>query len=266
MRMIITALILLLATAAVVSADSATSRFDLPPLPAPEEYGNLLIDRTVSLKGGKPHQAVTFSHWLHRQRHTCRVCHGELPFAMKRNSTEITMQEIRNGKLCGACHHKKAWVAFGPDGNCEKCHNNDIGYGREKFQELLNQPYPEAQYGNGIDWVAALAQRLFKPRAAAPLVNAQDKPQPKAKRLQFDKQLLLEAEWSSIPPAIFPHQAHVQWLDCDNCHPDIFVIQKKKTHFAMTAILNGEYCGVCHMTVAFPMNDCRRCHPGMRQG
>jgi hypothetical protein len=26
----------------------------------------------------------------------------------------------------------------------------------------------------------------------------------------------------------------------------------------------GNFCGACHMLVAFPMNDCRRCHPQMQ--
>ena len=33
--------------------------------------------------------------------------------------------------------------------------------------------------------------------------------------------------------------------------------------FSMPLILKGEFCGVCHVTVAFPMNDCKRCHPAM---
>jgi hypothetical protein len=28
----------------------------------------------------------------------------------------------------------------------------------------------------------------------------------------------------------------------------------------MNRILQREFCGVCHLTVAFPMNDCKRCH------
>jgi c(7)-type cytochrome triheme protein len=31
----------------------------------------------------------------------------------------------------------------------------------------------------------------------------------------------------------------------------------------MTAMLKGEYCGACHLTVAFPLHNCKRCHPGM---
>jgi c(7)-type cytochrome triheme protein len=67
-----------------------------------------------------------------------------------------------------------------------------------------------------------------------------------------------------IPPAVFPHKDHTVWLDCDNCHPDLFNIKKKGTHFSMNELLNGNFCGVCHTKVAFPMDECKRCHPAMR--
>jgi len=83
--------------------------------------------------------------------------------------------------------------------------------------------------------------------------------------ITFDKALLLQSEMHNIPPAIFPHTPHMQWLDCNNCHPDIFNIKKKTTkHFAMARILEGEFCGVCHLNVAFPMDGCKQCHPGMK--
>jgi len=76
---------------------------------------------------------------------------------------------------------------------------------------------------------------------------------------------MLEAEWERVPPAIFSHKNHTAWLTCSNCHPEIFNIQKKTTkHFEMKMNLVGEFCGVCHMTVAFPMSDCRACHPAMK--
>jgi c(7)-type cytochrome triheme protein len=53
-------------------------------------------------------------------------------------------------------------------------------------------------------------------------------------------------------------------MDCSNCHPDIFSIKKKGTgDFSMDKNIFGNFCGACHMTVAFPMNDCKRCHPKM---
>ena len=53
-------------------------------------------------------------------------------------------------------------------------------------------------------------------------------------------------------------------MDCAVCHPDIFNIKEKGTpYFSMETNIDGMFCGTCHMRVAFPMNDCRRCHPGM---
>ncbi|HVR37486.1 MAG TPA: c(7)-type cytochrome triheme domain-containing protein [Thermoanaerobaculia bacterium] len=61
-----------------------------------------------------------------------------------------------------------------------------------------------------------------------------------------------------------PHAEHVRWLDCANCHPAIFNIRKKTTkHFSMRFNLAGEFCGACHLRVAFPLDDCMRCHPAM---
>jgi hypothetical protein len=49
--------------------------FDLPPLPEPAQYGNILITRQAETTNQLP---VSFSHWSHRRHHTCRVCHFEL--------------------------------------------------------------------------------------------------------------------------------------------------------------------------------------------
>jgi c(7)-type cytochrome triheme protein len=232
-------------------ADGTPSRFDLPPLPPADIYGNILISRVSIKKGVFP---VTFSHWSHRLKYTCNVCHLELGFNMMRNTTEITEDSNRNGEYCGACHDGA--VAFGHSReHCEKCHNSDIEYGKEKFANTRD--LPRAPYGNRIDWVSAVEDGLIKPK-----FFLQDETEP----IKFEKQLLLEAEWSMIPSAIFPHKAHVQWLDCSNCHPDIFNIKKKTTkHFSMMYILDNKFCGVCHGKVAFPIDDCARCHPDMRR-
>jgi c(7)-type cytochrome triheme protein len=222
------------------------SMFDLPSVLPPDEYGNILINRTSSK------EAATFSHWIHRQKFTCRVCHFELEFNMLVNTTEITEAANKSGRYCGAggCHDGKA--AFGhEEPHCKKCHNGDNGYGKKKFSKLSK--LPNAKYGNGIDWSQALAKGLIKPVHYLTVKPPSD--------IAIIKPLLLEAEWAGIPPAIFSHKVHTQWLDCNNCHPDIFNIKLKTTkHFAMDRILKREFCGVCHLSVAFPMNDCKRCH------
>lgn len=226
--------------------------YDLPPQHPPEEYGNILIDRKSSENGMLP---VYFSHWSHRMKYTCEVCHTELEFSMMANTTEMTEADHQGGKYCGACHDGS--TAFAHAENCDKCHNGNIAAGRDGFKIFDKKPYPSMTYGNGIDWVQSLRRGLISPAR-----YLREKPF----GMPFEKTLLLEAEMSNIPPAIFPHRAHTDWMGCETCHPHVFNIKKKTTrHFTMAAILKGEFCGACHLNVAFPMNDCARCHPGVKE-
>jgi c(7)-type cytochrome triheme protein len=245
---IIAIVLVSLAAAAFLGPVPATAEFfNLLPLPAAGKYGNILIDRLSTKNGVKP---AAFSHWLHREKYTCRVCHSELEFNMKVNTTEITEAANVAGKYCGACHNGK--LAFGQE-QCKKCHNGEIGRGEEKFTQLLLRPLVKTDYGDGINWVASLRKGTVAPLA---YLKTQSKEPP------YDRELSLEADWVKFPPAVFPHKTHTDWLACSNCHPDIFNIKKKTTlHFSMPLILKGEFCGVCHLSVAFPMNDCKRCHP-----
>lgn len=247
-------LALFLALLALTVPLAVYAYFDLPGALPHDEYGNFLINRTSEKNNVKP---ATFSHWVHRRKHTCRVCHFELEFNMKVNTTEITESANKAGRFCGAsgCHDGKTVFGHEEKKDCEKCHNGDRGYRKERFSEL--RKLPETRYGNGIDWVKALESGMIKPLHMLTIPPPAD--------VVHDKTLELEAGWLNIPPAFFPHKKHTEWLDCNNCHPDIFNIKKKSTeHFSMEFILKGEFCGVCHMRVAFPMNDCRRCHPGKR--
>lgn len=250
------AAILLLAAALFLLPASpvvAAGFYALPPLPPPHEFGTSLIDRTSSANGVLP---VVFSHWLHRMKYTCQVCHSELEFEMRAEATEITEAENRAGRYCGACHN--GTTAFGPAENCTRCHSGEKGGDRAKFEAIFShRPFPSTPFGNGIDWVQALARGMITP---ARFLSTESEEMP------FDKELLLEAEIGRIPPAVFPHQTHNEWMACDTCHPAIFNIKKKATkHFRMAAILDGEFCGACHLNVAFPMDDCSRCHPGIRE-
>ena len=108
---------------ASLSTTNAQSYFDLPENAPNDEFGNIVISRTSEYAGVKN---VTFSHWLHRQKFTCRVCHFELEFNMRANTTEITEAANRAGRYCGtsACHDGK--TAFGHErAHCEKCHGGN---------------------------------------------------------------------------------------------------------------------------------------------
>lgn len=232
----------------LAAAGTATAYWELPSLPPPELYGNVVMDRGSSRVGAP---GVAFSHWSHRIGYTCRVCHTELDFYMELNATPVTEAASREGRYCGACHDGK--IAFGhTTENCDKCHSGRHHYGHERLKELS---YPKALFGNEIDWDRALAQKLIQPKQH--LLESEE-------RLSYGKKVTLEPRWVLGPPAVFPHEPHEQWLDCSSCHPEIFNIKKKTTEdLTMEQILKGESCGVCHGRVAFPINNCQKCHPSV---
>lgn len=110
---------------------------------------------------------------------------------------------------------------------------------------------PKSGDGNRIDWVKALERGHI-----APLVDYTD---PNAEPFTLDLVIVREVK-GSMPDVVFPHQQHTEWLDCTNCHDEIFEPQKGANQISMAAILLGQKCGVCHGKVAFPVTDCRRCH------
>jgi c(7)-type cytochrome triheme protein len=230
---------------------AASSQFyNLPPLPHPSQYGNVLISRQTA---DMTMPTVSFSHWSHRTRYTCRVCHFELEFAMEANATEITEKDNQSGKFCGTCHNGE--IAFGhTKESCAYCHNFGMDGSQKRFDSVKNLPW--VPNGNEIDWVRAQEEGLIEPKQSV----LEEDFQP----MEFTRELQIEADWGLIPGAEFPHDKHQQWLDCANCHPDIFDIKLKGTlHFDMQYNLEGKFCGACHLKVAFPMDDCKRCHPKM---
>ena len=70
----------------------------------PHEFGTVIMNNH-SEKAGLP--AVEFNHWLHRAMYTCRLCHVDLAFGMKTNSTNIKAADNKKGFYCGTCHNGK---------------------------------------------------------------------------------------------------------------------------------------------------------------
>src|SRR5208283_1920235 len=232
------------------------SMLGLPAMCSPETYGEIFMGGSYAAKRLGP---VRFSHWTHRVKYTCRVCHYELEFSMRYKETPIVCDNGRmGGKYCVSCHNGK--ISFAPrdaDGeNCARCHGFTASSVWNKFRELQKK-LPSGRFGNEIDWTKALEDGLIKP---------EDSLSGKKKELVNIKTLTLQAELSGISSAIFPHKTHELWLDCSNCHPELFNIKKKTTEsMLMSNMSKGESCGLCHLRVAFPLDDCRKCHPAMKQ-
>lgn len=110
---------------------------------------------------------------------------------------------------------------------------------------------PRGISGNRVDWVKALREGAIDPRS--------DRLDPDAKKQVMNLDIIREVK-GSMPDVVYPHAQHTEWLDCAQCHPTIFVPKKGATPISMAAILMGQYCGVCHGKVAFPVSECSRCH------
>jgi c(7)-type cytochrome triheme protein len=112
------------------------------------------------------------------------------------------------------------------------------------------EPLPRDTAGNLVNWVQAIDSGAIEPRSnlfpGTPV------------RLREDD--IIIAKFGSMPAVKFPHRQHTLWLDCSNCHEQLFKAQLGANRFSMTAILNGEQCGLCHGAVAFPLTECNRCH------
>jgi c(7)-type cytochrome triheme protein len=93
----------------------------LAPLPAGAEYGDVVLNRRSEASGVRP---VVFSHWFHRIRYRCTVCHGELGFVMRAGGNDVQMSDIVEGKFCGMCHNGQ--VAWGTE-QCDLCHSGKPG-------------------------------------------------------------------------------------------------------------------------------------------
>ena len=111
-------------------------------------------------------------------------------------------------------------------------------------------PLPRDTAGNLVNWVQALDSGAIAPRStlleSTPVRTRDD--------------AIIVARYGSMPAVRFPHRQHTLWLDCANCHDQIFKAELGANKLSMVAILDGQQCGVCHGAVAFPLTECNRCH------
>lgn len=229
--------------------------------PRPHEYGNVLIDNYSSI--GNIISPVVFKHWLHRSRYTCRLCHMDIGFAMSGGQTKITCDDIKNGLYCGACHNgdesfpriEKQPGRIQEVYNCILCHSHgkDVTF-KYDFYEFKKR-FPRERFGNDIDWLKAEEDNIIT------LKDFLDNVSVKRRKFEDPEELQVSAEEAVMPDIIFSHKKHAVWSGCELCHPDIFgVTTEGRSIYGMGDIFNGKYCGACHGIVAFPNQDCQRCH------
>jgi len=232
---------------------------------AGDDYGKVIIDNFSNRAGLAP---VRFDHWLHRAFFTCRLCHVDVGFAMEAKATGITADMNAKGFYCGSCHNgtmehqgKKVFpscasgVRGAEDPACTRCHSVGMKDQRKQTYDSFTAGLPRQALGNLVDWEKAEAGGLVKPVDFLPGLSTSRKPLD----AQADFSITSKGFW--MPDIIFSHKKHAQWNGCEVCHPDIFPNVKKETvKYTMFDIAEGQYCGLCHDRVAFPLNDCGKCH------
>jgi len=115
--------------------------------------------------------------------------------------------------------------------------------------EALSVLVPDGA-GNKVDWVRSLQQGLISPR---PSLEGDREP-------EIRETTVLMKNTYPMLYVRFPHKPHTQWMACETCHDRIFLPQVDANPINMGKILEGEYCGLCHGAVSFPLTECNRCH------
>ncbi len=258
-RKILFMVLLVLVSAATVFAATSTNNFGTKKrMPRPEEYGNVVINNYSEKSNISP---VVFKHWIHRTKYTCRVCHVDLGFAMEAGGSDIKEADNLNHLYCGSCHNGKD--AFGPTSreklvaevkNCDRCHSYDKEVkGQKNFNEYLKD-FPQARFGNRVDWMKAQEKGLIKLKDLVEGISIQRQAIPNPKDFDIKSTIL------GMPDIIFSHKIHAELNGCELCHPEIFGAKRGVTKYNMQDVFAGKFCGACHARVAFPFYDCQLCH------
>ncbi|WP_206486004.1 c(7)-type cytochrome triheme domain-containing protein [Thalassotalea sp. G2M2-11] len=148
----------------------------------------------------------------------------------------------------------RVWLKIIKDGNHD-LDNASVSLLQNPEDVFKGTPPDFASIGNQVDWVRALETEAINPRSQ--LFETTD-------INVLDLDIIMEAT-GEMPLVRFPHKAHTEWLDCSNCHDQLFKKKAGGNPVNMFAILAGEYCGRCHGAVAFPLTECRRCHSESRK-
>jgi c(7)-type cytochrome triheme protein len=88
--------------------------------------GDIVFKREAG--GDEETPPAVFSHWFHRIRFRCYVCHPAIFDEVKVSASKITMDAIDEGKFCGVCHNGKiAWESSFD--TCNRCHVEQVKKG-----------------------------------------------------------------------------------------------------------------------------------------
>ncbi len=115
-----------------------------------------------------------------------------------------------------------------------------------------------------VDWVELTRRGMVLPRGS---LDPDDPLYESPVRYEFDEEgdediedILIPVKSETLSAVVFPHTLHAWWLSCKSCHPRRFTRTAGETRMTMKEMAKGRYCGECHGKVAFPLEDCAKCH------
>lgn len=106
-------------------------------------------------------------------------------------------------------------------------------------------------------WVKALDEKLITPKPGLADDAKDEDPS------EIDVEMATSGKPENL--VLFQHKPHTQWLACPACHSGLFEMEKGKAKITMADHVEGQYCGVCHASVASPeLSSCPECHKAMK--
>ena len=139
----------------------------------------------------------------------------------------------------------------------------ELHYSHEDFVRLF-ATLPKDE-DNKVDWERAVDEGLIAPSASIDKSDVEEQ--------IMDLRVVIKFNDMLIKDVVFSHEVHTFWLNCESCHPKVFIPEVAANRMTMEEIRDGKYCGLCHGAVAFPTNvidapnfraNCLRCHRAYR--
>ena len=219
---------------------------------------------------------VKFSHYNHLDAlgKKCTLCHNKIFNIVVSKNPKFTMDDMRKGKACGACHNGNK--AFAVDDDCSACHpTHDVAFKNDSAPALFPHGPHTEMYGcsdchTGIfvpDYKKSKRHTMAQMAEGESCGACHDgdtafsvKDQENCTKCHPTHDVKFKTDAGD---ATFPHSVHTGMYGCSDCHSGIFIPDfKKSKRYTMDQMAKGESCGACHDgNTAFSVEgDCETCH------
>ena len=217
---------------------------------------------------------VNFSHYNHLDAlgKKCTLCHNKVFNIVRSKNPEFSMDDMRKGKSCGACHNGNK--AFAVDDDCSSCHpTRDITFATEVGNTMFPHSVHTEMYSCGDCHTSIFTPDVTK--STRYTMSQMGEGVSCGACHDGDTAFSVKEDCTSCHPtrditfkvedgdAMFPHSVHTEMYSCGDCHTGIFTPDvKKSTRYSMDQMSEGESCGACHDgDTAFSVEDaCDSCH------